>query len=777
MFSFYFPNPNSDGIFVNSRKRKDFVDGVSLYLFEPYEDNEQKARFSLINSPSVCQMISEAKGWESYIKPACDYGTYPKKKINSIETTTMGEAELLLPSRNWKVVKKAKIKYTESDAPVWYKEASPSPDTPTQPLEEEIEPLEEELVDTATEPDTTQEITDVTDSKNNTNSINTFFFSNPIGNIFKVSKKTETFIEGKSLYRFEKVAGKNSANVFVENMPSVVKRFIDSPEVQMGVCESIWSYNKNAIGIETIEPGEAILDGDKWIVEKKVKIRYISQSFDTKTGLPAFEPSSLSDHLKKQAVLPPHIPPPPPPPPTPSLPVEKKSKVPIIAAVLAVCIIAVSFLTRPSVETLFNKGKEQFEAQNFTESVKYFSKAIKRNSGNAEFYAWRGRAFYELKKHEAAIADFKEATRVAPKMAEYHSRLGEVYSDTAVKNYDGAVTAYTQAIKLEPDNANHYFGRAGAHSGKKSYSAAIDDFTQAIRLDPRDARYWNSRGGDYRNMGDYDKAYADHTEAIRLNPSDAKYHNNKGVAQVLRKKYIDAIPDFSEAIRLAPDNARYYNNRGDAYVLNKDIALAAADYRMAVKLDPANEKYRRNLEKTEQRLSEQEEPTDSRDGQKYRAVKIGGKIWLAQNMKYKPQGGNSWCYEDNSSNCEKYGRLYDWNTAKTVCMSGWHLPSRKEWKDLVTAMGAFSTSGKKLKVALPEWNGTDDYKFSALPGGFRNEDGSFSAIGTDGSWWTATENNSRNAYLQYMGYDYGNVLEVEYDKSNGISVRCVMDAR
>jgi uncharacterized protein (TIGR02145 family) len=673
MRPFYLGKPNSEGVFVIDLKRDQFVDdGVSLYKFEPVKDDEKKAHFSLYNASGVYKEISDLKGaenWKSFVLPVCDCDHYPEKLIDGIKTKTKGEAELR-PSGNWKVVKKAKIEYTESDEPEWYKalkKTSPSTDTPTPPLEEEIEPIEEESVVTATEPDTaTRPLTQLPQSS-------------------------------------------------------------------------------------------------------------APPSIGTRTGLPP-----IFDKPSRPEILPPppSLPPPPPPPPTqPPRPVGKKSKAPIIAAVLAICIISVSFLARPSVETLFNKGKEQFEAKNFTEAVTYFSKAIKRNSDNAEFYAWRGRAFYEIKKHEAAIADFKEAARAAPKVAEYHSRLGEVYSDTAVKNYDGAVTAYTQAIKLESDNANHYFGRAVAHSGNKSYSTAIDDFTQAIRLDSRDARYWNSRGGDYRNMGDYDKAYADHSEAIRLNASDAKYHNNRGVAQVLRKKYVDAIPDFSEAIRLAPDNARYYNNRGDAYVLNKDVALAAADYRMALKFDPSNEKYRRNLEKTEQRLSEQEEPTDTRDGQKYRAVKIGGKIWLAQNMNYRPQGGNSWCYEDNSSNCEKYGRLYDWNTAKTACLSGWHLPSRKEWKDLVTAAGAFSTSGKKLKVAPPEWNGTDDYKFSAQPGGFRNEDGSFSAIGTDGSWWTATENNSRNAYLQYMGYDYGNVLEVEYDKSNGISVRCVMDVR
>jgi uncharacterized protein (TIGR02145 family) len=504
-------------------------------------------------------------------------------------------------------------------------------------------------------------------------------------------------VDGKSIYRLEMIAG-DRADVFVENNQDVIRRFMSSRKSQMSVCELIGDENPNAVGIETIEPGSAILYDDVLTIEKKVRIRYVTQRFDTKTGLPIFEqkPSLIP--------LPPHLSPS-----HTSIQKDEKPKTgnPMIAVAVVIglilCAVALYFWTLPSAEALFSKGKEQFAATKFTEAVASFSKAIKRDTANAEFFDWRGKAFYELKNYESAAADFKEAARLAPDSAEYHSRLGGVYSDSLVKNYDGAVTAYTQAIKLDPNNTNHYVRRAGAHSGKKAHKAAIDDLT--------------------------------------------------------------------EAIRLAPDNALYYKNRGDAHISNKDVVSALADYRMAIQFDPSNGVYRIILEKAEQMLLEQE---DTRDGQKYRAVRIGGKLWLAQNMNYRPQTGNSWCYDNNNSNCERYGRLYDWNAAKTACLSGWHLPSRKEWKDLLAAVGASSTAGKKLKVGPPDWNGTDEYKFSARPGGFRNEKGTFIYVGTGGSWWMATENNSRSLY---MDYEYGEVFDVECDKSNGISVRCVMNER
>jgi len=102
-----------------------------------------------------------------------------------------------------------------------------------------------------------------------------FYFPTPIGNTFNMEWRTTKFIEDETLYRFERNCGEYSADVYVEiDEPSVVQRFIYSPESQFGVCETIGLYNKNAKAIKMIEPGEATLGGDNWIVRKKVKIQY-----------------------------------------------------------------------------------------------------------------------------------------------------------------------------------------------------------------------------------------------------------------------------------------------------------------------------------------------------------------------------------------------------------------------------------------------------------------------------------------------------------------------
>jgi len=167
--------------------------------------------------------------------------------------------------------------------------------------------------------------------------------------------------------------------------------------------------------------------------------------------------------------------------------------------------------------------------------------------------------------------------------------------------------------------------------------------------------------------------------------------------------------------------------------------------------------------------------TDSRNGQKYRAVKIGAKTWMAQNLNY--QTGKSWCYGGDNSNCEKYGRLYDWNTAKTACPSGWHLPSREEWNGLESASGD-DVAGKMLK-STNGWygngNGIDANGFSALPGGYRDVDGSFSNVGKYGVWWTTSVDESGHADDRAMDYGVDYVSVFGFGEGRGLSVRCLQN--
>ena len=180
--------------------------------------------------------------------------------------------------------------------------------------------------------------------------------------------------------------------------------------------------------------------------------------------------------------------------------------------------------------------------------------------------------------------------------------------------------------------------------------------------------------------------------------------------------------------------------------------------------------------------------TDFRDGQTYNIVKIGGQVWMAENLNYETD--NSSCYNDSAEYCDKYGRLYTWKAAMKACPSGWHLPSKEEFEVLINKVGGKVIVNQALK-STSGWeddiegtgNGTDAYGFSALPGGGR--DGySFHYEGNHAFFWSNTTTdceygNSACAYHILLSYTtraephyYG--LHFEYV---GISesVRCLKD--
>lgn len=151
---------------------------------------------------------------------------------------------------------------------------------------------------------------------------------------------------------------------------------------------------------------------------------------------------------------------------------------------------------------------------------------------------------------------------------------------------------------------------------------------------------------------------------------------------------------------------------------------------------------------------------------------------MAQNLNYITD--NSYCYDDNPSNCTKYGRLYTWADATTACPTGWHLPTYDEWKTLFAAVGGLSTAGAKLN-ARTGWPAYDDipnedaYGFAALPAGYRSSGGGFYSAGSYAAFWSATEGNSNYAYGMYPGYFSDSATLSNLSKYYGFSVRCVKD--
>ncbi|MHC1774890.1 MAG: FISUMP domain-containing protein [Lentimicrobium sp.] len=169
--------------------------------------------------------------------------------------------------------------------------------------------------------------------------------------------------------------------------------------------------------------------------------------------------------------------------------------------------------------------------------------------------------------------------------------------------------------------------------------------------------------------------------------------------------------------------------------------------------------------------------TDPRDGQEYPTVQIGNQCWMKKNMNYPV--GDSWCYDGESSNCGTYGRLYTWESALSACPTGWQLPGNNDFGILISYLGG--EAGGMLKEEgfahwlAPNTGATNLSGFTALPGGFRMNNGSFNSIKARASFWSSTEAqpSSPLAFYLYLTNSDATLYNYSNDKTYGFSVRCL----
>lgn len=189
------------------------------------------------------------------------------------------------------------------------------------------------------------------------------------------------------------------------------------------------------------------------------------------------------------------------------------------------------------------------------------------------------------------------------------------------------------------------------------------------------------------------------------------------------------------------------------------------------------------------------------DGNSYEVIRIGTQLWMAENLMTTrlhdgttialtegagdwallAQGGYCW-YGNNSSNANIYGAIYNWHAVSSgiLCPAGWHVSTDNDWLTMKDFLSGELVAGGKLKEtgtshwASPNTGATNEYDFTALPGGWRTDNGSFQGLRNIGYWWTSTP-IVPNAWYRHIQNDSEKLFRVYAGHNFGMSVRCVKD--
>ena len=198
------------------------------------------------------------------------------------------------------------------------------------------------------------------------------------------------------------------------------------------------------------------------------------------------------------------------------------------------------------------------------------------------------------------------------------------------------------------------------------------------------------------------------------------------------------------------------------------------------------------------------------DGNIYHTVDIGNQRWLVENLHTthynngqpirnltdatawsnasidarNKQDSGAWCYYKNNADTGKiFGCLYNFyavSDKRGIAPAGYRVADTTDYNTLINSLAGVAVAGSLLKdktKGLPQsWqppntDASNILGFTALPGGFRSQDGRSMLLGTVAYFGTITINN----YCFGLSNSYGGVRRFTDSETNGYSIRCLKD--
>lgn len=230
-------------------------------------------------------------------------------------------------------------------------------------------------------------------------------------------------------------------------------------------------------------------------------------------------------------------------------------------------------------------GDRVMATADYEEALRRFESTVDPSRPDALAIYRRGAALEGLGRTRQALTAYDEAIRLDPQgPLAYYSRA--ILLATRERAYVRAIADFDRVLALVPDSTEALQQRGNAYSLTGDQNKALADLDRAISLDPSDPRAYVYRGYVYQRKDMTDRALADFDTALKISPRYLEALQARGALQLLTGSTAGAIRDFNEAISVSPHNAAAFFNRGYAYFLQKQYNLAILDYGTAIYFEP-----------------------------------------------------------------------------------------------------------------------------------------------------------------------------------------------
>ena len=282
----------------------------------------------------------------------------------------------------------------------------------------------------------------------------------------------------------------------------------------------------------------------------------------------------------------------------------------------------------------YKQGNTFFSSKQYEKALTAFTEAVRLQPSNAEYQSARGRTLHTLKRYEEALAAFLNAASLDPKKGYYYKMQGDALYE--LKRYQDALQAFEKAAQLEPaatsyskkikeirgqlkreeearaqnklkEDAASQYKQGNTFFSSKQYEKALTAFTEAVRLQPSNAEYQSARGRTLHTLKRYEQALAAFKEASSLAPEIHDHIKWQGDALYELKRYQEALQAFEKAARLQPNTVYYHKMQAESLHKLKRYQETLAAFEKAAKLEPSNSSYRKKIEEIRAQLKCEEE--------------------------------------------------------------------------------------------------------------------------------------------------------------------------